>query len=57
MKKTYSSPTTTIVRIEGRALLINVSTGTGVNLTVDDNSDGDASEALVKPFEEQEWDW
>ena len=57
MKKTYFRPTTAQVCIDGSELLIDVSTGTEVNLTVDDNSDGDASEALVKPFEQQEWDW
>lgn len=57
MKKKYTTPYLEQHSIESEALLISVSTGTDTPPLTPDSGDGDASEALVKPFETTMWDW
>lgn len=57
MKKKYTTPYLEQHSIESEALLISVSTGTDTPPLTPDSGDGDASEALVKPFETTAWDW
>ena len=57
MKKIYYQPKTVQYRIEGSELMMSVSTGTDVNIIADKDGEGDASEALVKPFDQTDWEW
>lgn len=58
MKRTYKAPDAScMVILESQPLLIAVSTGNGTPPIIVDDDEGDATEALVSPFEQGNWEW